>query len=360
MLDNSIFLYTTIVVIAAILGVLLVFVWPGFPRRRRWLRSSPGDLEPEQAYGQMRRGSLLARRFRIGDEPLGRGMNAVTYQVEDIDNRAGPPLVAKVLLTPREEPRISDESYGRHRERFRQEMINLEKLKEHPYIVPLVGCYPYAMPPFYLMRLCKGSLREQLANVPLPMETILDVVIDVCKGIATMHNNGIIHRDLKPANILRYKGRWVLSDFGMSLLCGEGGVVSVPDSIPGTIPYTAPEVMYCESASFPADIFSFGVTLKQILTGKNIWEVQASSLLEGRIDTATRTEITCFDRLIENMTSLEPERRPEEVQALVRMLYEVFQEINNIRSKASRRNKHRRPPLGRIEELRMTSQSEGM
>lgn len=275
---------------------------------------------------------LLGGRFRKGYE-LGRGMNAVTYYVEDIHN-SGIPLVAKVLLTPDEEPRITPDGFRRHIERFRREMKHLEELKGCKCIIPVHSFYPDAIEPFFVMSRCEGSLESEIKNgTPLEMETILNVLADVCHGLIEIHKRGIIHRDLKPANILKHNGTWVIADFGMSLLGEKGSMVTVPESLPGTIPFTAPEVMYYESGRINccADIFSLGITMKMMFSGMSAWETPTSNLLQARVPDRMKQEITLFDELIQNMTKLQPEDRPQEMGIVIKEIAEIFENINSTR-----------------------------
>jgi len=273
---------------------------------------------------------FLGGRYRIGFE-LGRGMNAVTYRVEDNMNPAIP-LAAKVLLTPEEEPRISRTSFNRHIKRFIKEIENLKKLQDCKFVVPLYDFHPNNIQPFFVMQLCDGSLQDELNNVPLPLHMILDVLLDVCEGLQEIHDRNIMHRDLKPANILKHKDRWVLADFGMSLMGGDGGGVTVPDSLPGTIPYTAPEVMYNEPNAIgpPADIFSLGITLKVMFTGKTILEDKTSDLLPGRIKIKIKRQIKLFDDLIEELTKMEPKDRPQSIGNVAIKIEEIFEKVNKI------------------------------
>lgn len=199
-------------------------------------------------------------------------------------------------------------------------------------MVRVYECNPYALRPFFIMERCEGSLADKISSVPLGMQVILDCLIHVCLGLSHCHYRKIIHRDLKPANILGRKDRWVLADFGMSLLANEGTVVSVPESLPGTIPYTSPEVMYYDPSEIgpPADIFSLGVTLKEMLTGTNSWQGKPSSLLQHRVGDVRRREVECFDSLITQMMSLRPEDRPQTVAEVAKMMKEVFHKVNQI------------------------------
>lgn len=278
-------------------------------------------------------GEFLGGRYRIGFE-LGRGMNAVTYRVEDNMNPAIP-LAAKVLLTPEEEPRISRGSFNRHVKRFNREIENLKKLKDCKFVVPLYDFHPDNIQPFFVMKLCDGSLQDELISIPLSMDMILNVLLDVCEGLQEIHDHKIIHRDFKPSNILKYEGRWVLADFGMSLMGGYGGVVTVPDSLPGTIPYTAPEVMYNEPSAIgpSADIFSLGITLKAMFTGNTILEAKTSDLLPGRINKKTKRQIKLFDDLIEELTRMEPKDRPQSIWDVAKKIEEIFEDVNKIEGK---------------------------
>lgn len=276
---------------------------------------------------------FLGGRYRIGHE-LGRGMNAVTYRVEDNMNPAIP-LAAKVLLTPEEEPRISRASFNRHVKRFKREIENMKKLKDCKFIVPLYDFQPNNIQPFFVMKLCDGSLQDELTEIPLPMNMILDVLLDVCEGLQEIHDRKVFHRDLKPANILKYEDRWVLADFGMSLMEGYGGVVTVPDSLPGTIPYTAPEVMYNEPSTIgpPADIFSLGIALKAMFTGNIILEAKASDLLPKRINIKTKRQIKLFDDLIEEMTRMNQKDRPQSISEVAKKIEGIFYEVDKIKGR---------------------------
>jgi len=289
-------------------------------------------------------GEFLGGRYRIFHE-LGRGMNAVTYRVEDNKN-PDIPLAAKVLLPPEEEPRISRSSFNRHIRRFNREIENLKKLKGCKFVVPLYDSQPNNIQPFFVMKLCDCSLQDELAKTPLPMHMILNVLLDVCEGLQEIHDHEVFHRDFKPANILKYEGRWVLADFGMSLMGGDGGLVTVPDSFPGTIPYTPPEVMYNEPDTIgpAADIFSLGVTLKAMFTGNTILEAKTSDLLLGRINIKTKRQIKLFDKFIEKMTNMESKNRPQSIGDVAKKIEEIFEEVNKIEGKKREilfSNKHR-------------------
>ncbi len=317
MLDNSTLVWLLIIVVAILSSVIIIF----FTRFR-------GGLFASMQEG----GRLLEGRYRIGFE-LGRGMNAVAYRVMDL-NQPRIPLVAKILLTPQDEPRISTESFQRHIKRFRLEMQNLEKLKFSKFVVPVHEFHPDCIRPFYVMRFCDNSLKDFITDTNLPMQDILYVLSDTCQGLEDSHTHNIIHRDLKPANILRYQGHWVLTDFGMSLLGGATSTITCGESVPGTFPYTAPEVMHYQSnrITYSADIFSVGVTLKEMLTGAKTLEGSASSLLRDGTDEQIKKEVILFNHLISDMTKMSPEERPQTIRVVMRGLYLIFKHINETRA----------------------------
>ena len=293
------------------------------------------------------RDRILGPRYRAGLE-LGRGMNAVALRVQDTEN-PGLALVAKMLLTPDDEPRISRESFRRHLQRFRREMKNLERLEHSRYVIPMYGFYPNALQPYFVMPYCEGSLDDLIKRGPLSMEQVVEVLGDVCAGLADCHGESIIHRDLKPANILSYDGRWVLADFGMSLMGGDGTVVTVPESLPGTIPYTAPEVVYLppEEVGPVADVFSLGVTLKQMLTAQCSWVGVASDLVPRRAGEETREEVTAFDDLIKRMMEFNPSDRPGSIHDSAQLIVQALEEVNALR----RSGKSSRPELAGVDRI---------
>jgi serine/threonine protein kinase len=269
---------------------------------------------------------LLGGRYNVGYE-LGRGMNAITYKVQEKYNEKHP-VVAKVLLTPQDEPRITPSSFRRHADRFQREMRNLESLQNSKYVVPVHSFHPEALRPFYVMEYCEISLEKELKNRLPKMEKTLEIIIDICRGLAYIHAKDIIHRDLKPANILRYQGRWVLADFGMSLIGNEGSIVTVPESLPGTIPYTAPEVMYYPPSTIgpAADVFSLGVTIKEMLTGSSNWQGRPSQLVSHG-DKTRIEQVGFFDDLVVEMMNLRPEERPATVRDVGQKLAMIFKQI---------------------------------
>src|SRR5690606_22312810 len=121
---------------------------------------------------------------------------------------------------------------------------------EHPHIVPLYDYWREPGKAFLVMRLLTaGNLETQLHNGPIPPETVLAIMEQICAGLHKAHQAGVIHRDIKPANILLdADGNAYLADFGIAKLIGnerpadatkEGTVIGSPA-------YISPEQILAE------------------------------------------------------------------------------------------------------------------
>lgn len=107
-------------------------------------------------------------------------------------------------------------------------------------------------------------LRSQRATMRLPM--LIRVAGDVARGMDFLHKNNIIHRDLKAANLLMDEYEVVkVADFGVARVQANSGVMTAET---GTYRWMAPEVIKHGPYDHKADIFSFGIVLWELLTGK--------------------------------------------------------------------------------------------
>ncbi|MFX0066886.1 MAG: serine/threonine-protein kinase [Candidatus Hermodarchaeota archaeon] len=319
---------TIILSITAILFILLVFL--GLYMLRNYLRSqSQQNNIPQSNIPDI----LIKRYQRV--EQLGRGMNAGTYLVQDIQDDENT-IVAKVLLTPIDDSRISYDSYRRHRLRFQREMKNLLKIQPCPYVVPILNIYPNTIPPFFVMERCEESLADILKGGPLSIQEFLEAIVDILKGLYAIHTKNIIHRDLKPANILKLRSKWVLADFGMSLLGDDKSIITAQESLPGTIPYTAPEVTYSENVTCTADIFSLGVCIKEMLTTHTTHDKLTSDLLLNGTEIKTKEEVKLFDDVVKEMINYDEPMRPQSIINVYESLQDIFKKINMKRTKGNK------------------------
>jgi TolB-like protein len=152
---------------------------------------------------------------------------------------------------------------------------------------------------FISMELLEGAaLDHMLAQNALSNEQILDLGLQICDGLEAAHSKGIIHRDIKPANIfVAERNRIKILDFGLAkveaLLTGSDSSqtsahasdlgLTHPGTTMGTIAYMSPEQARGEPLDARTDIFSFGVVLYQMATGKVPFEGNTSAVVFSKL-----------------------------------------------------------------------------
>ena len=187
-----------------------------------------------------------------------------------------------VLLPEGSEGDAGDPSRARFREEAR-----LSGRLSHPNIVAVYDCGDEGRTLWISMEyVAGGSLATRvLAGGPrLPVAEKLGILADVAGALSHAHARGVIHRDVKPANILLTPGGVPkVSDFGIGKLLAGGVDLTATGEMVGSPAYMSPEQMRGERADTRSDLFSFGIVLYQILTGKKPFPAENLTALVRQI-----------------------------------------------------------------------------
>lgn len=216
----------------------------------------------------MRVGYEVGKRYRI-IRSLGEGGMANVYEAEDLVQKRR--VTLKML-------RFDLQDDPRSVERFHKEANSLTKL-DNPHIVQIYDFGNDHGVPYLIMEYVKGTdLKTYLKeHYPLSCKKVVDIMEQILSAVESAHRIGIIHRDLKPQNILidNY-GKVKVTDFGISIAAMESATITKTNTMIGSVHYISPEQARGSIITKQSDIYSLGIILFELLTGKVPFEGQTA------------------------------------------------------------------------------------
>lgn len=281
--------------------------------------TDPAETQPSSSHasssslhGRFEPGARLGTRYRVVGL-LGRGGMGEVYRADDLELNQS---VALKFLPERVARSDADLA------RLRQE-VRIARQIAHPNVCRTYDIAEADGQVFLVMEYVDGEdLASVLRRLGRPTtDKAVEIARQLCLGLGAAHENGVLHRDLKPANIMiDGRGRVRITDFGLAVTAGEHG----GGGIAGTPAYMAPEQLRSGAATAQTDIFSLGLVLYEIFTGKRAADmtlppdparpgsdssVRTPSSLVGEIDPAVeRVILRCLER--------DPARRPQSAYAV--------------------------------------------
>ena len=219
-------------------------------------------------------GQTLGGRYQI-QELIGQGGMSSVFKAFD-------PNLQRVVAVKLIHPHLSSDS--RFTSRFEDEARAVARLR-HPNIVQVYD-FNHDGELFYMvqefisgktLQALLGQLTETGERLPLPVA--IKYTVDVCRAIDYAHRLGMIHRDIKPANIMiNEDDQAILMDFGIVKLL-QGDSHTTTGTIVGTLLYMSPDLIRGEPPDARSDIYSLGVALFEMLSGRVPFQADSAMTL---------------------------------------------------------------------------------
>ncbi|MGH7456283.1 MAG: serine/threonine protein kinase, partial [bacterium] len=274
-------------------------------------------------------------------EKIGEGGMGVVHKAQD--TRLLRHVAIKILAAEL----MGDE---KRRNRFIREAQTASSLN-HPNICTIHDIDEAGSMHFIVMELIEGeTLRELLdRRGPLPEAEVIGIALKVCDALAAVHEKGIFHRDIKPDNLMiSRQGVVKVTDFGLAKLATEAVEVELDQHAPieaqtreqmyvenviltnlsgllGTVHYMSPEQARGKAVDHRSDIFSLGVTLYELLTGKRPFEGESNLTILSKIINDPPRPITLdwapvsleLQQLMSRCVAKEPAQRFQNINEII-------------------------------------------
>jgi len=204
-------------------------------------------------------GKVFAQRYAI-QELIGKGGMAMVYRAKDL--RTGHSVAIKIL---RQEYSKDEEFLGR----FQREAQAASKMSHHNIVnlldVGMDGDDRYLVMEYVQGKTLKEVIKEKGKMTP---QVAVQIAIRILAALQHAHKNGIIHRDIKPQNILVHAdGHIKVADFGIARMA-DSSTLTKGDNVMGSVHYFSPEQASGRAATEQSDLYSVGVVLYEMLTGR--------------------------------------------------------------------------------------------
>jgi serine/threonine protein kinase len=244
---------------------------------------------------------LLADRYELA-EVIGSGGMAEVYRAWD--TRLRRPVAVKLFA-----PGVDLDNARR----FDNEVRILAGLS-HPGLVSVYDAGTSGRTPFVVLRLIEGrTLRQRMAEGPLPVEYVRSLGAAVADALAHVHDQGVTHRDVKPSNILLDDNDTpYLADFGLAHSIGSTRLTRT-GLIVGTAAYLAPEQVRGAEVDVAADVYALGLVLLECLTGRSEYTGSDVEAIVSRLHRSPAIPAHLpadLAELLARMTSQSPDERP--------------------------------------------------
>jgi len=259
--------------------------------------------------GRFPAGTLLAGRYKVIGL-VGRGGMGEVYRANDV--KLGQAVALKFLP---ERTAITPQALAR----FHNE-VRVARQVSHPNVCRVYDIGEAEGLVFISMEYVDGedlgSLLRRIGR--LPGDKALEIGRRLCAGLAAAHDKGVLHRDLKPGNVMiDGRGHVLITDFGLAGMAGqvEGGEIRN-----GTPAYMAPEQIAGREVSAQSDIYSLGLVLYEMFTGKQAFRDRTRGAAPPGVSSLVKDADPAVERVIQRCLEDDPRNRPSSALAVAAAL----------------------------------------